>query len=148
ELLLLISNNFFRETAEILDYLSIDKTTLSKSMKVLLEKEYIQSIPQEKDRRAKYYSVTRSGKALVREIEKSIHEQVAKLLPSGKPEQLKLYDQILQIVYRGVEANIISLQKMCFTCAYYEHQEKPFCHFLNEPLTLEKLQILCPDHKD
>jgi hypothetical protein len=57
---------------------------------------------------------------------------------------------LLNIIRHLNKAGVITIQRMCMTCAYYqpsENGQKHFCKLLNQNLLVTDLRIDCPEHK-
>jgi len=74
-----------------------------------------------------------------------IHAPVERLSQVDREILLK---SLLDVIKHLNKAGIITIQRMCMTCIYYESSGKNrhFCKLLNQKLHVSELRIDCPDH--
>ncbi len=64
------------------------------------------------------------------------------------PDKHQLFSVLGNIIFDLHTSGVITVQRMCYTCKYYETQrEQHYCKLLQKSLLTEQLQIDCSDHQ-
>ncbi len=127
---------------------NMTKATISDSVKILLKKNLVKKEEDISDTRSYCIRLTQEGintatkassfaQALERPLDKISSEQKEALLNS-----------LLKIIRELHQSGIITIQRMCFTCAnykYYDHQH--YCTLLQSGLSDNELRVDCPEHE-
>jgi len=69
---------------------------------------------------------------------------------SSLPEDQKkdILAGLLKVIYQLNKAGVITIQRMCFTCSYYQNEDNEhFCKLLQSKLASKELRIDCPEHE-
>jgi DNA-binding MarR family transcriptional regulator len=127
---------------------NLDKSTISDSVKVLVQKELIERVVSSEDARSFTICLTDSGK-------KTAEQTASFAIPFEKPiENLSknqkevLLLSLMELIYKLQQAGIISLQRMCFSCQYYEkNKHQHYCKFLKTPLSDQDLRVDCSEYE-
>ena len=128
---------------------NLTKATISDSIKVLEQKGLVQRAGDAHDSRSYNFSLTEQGKKLTEVIEKftiPLDEAVATL---SNPQKQYLLSSVLDLIYRLNQHGIISTQRMCYNCMYYDGDRKisHYCNLVQAPLAFDDLRWECPEHK-
>ena len=127
---------------------NMTKATISDSVKVLLQKDLIEKFEDAIDTRSYTVGLTAAGKQTA---EKSANFALAieKPLHTLTDEQKGvMLSALLKLMHELHQAGIITIQRMCFTCAHYRHQAgKHFCQLLQTELATHALRVDCPEHQ-
>jgi DNA-binding MarR family transcriptional regulator len=129
---------------------NITKATLSETIKILEQKKLIQKEYEPHDSRSYIIHLTAKGKSIAERTSlfaKEISYPIEKLLSKEK-ENLLL--SLLGIIRHLNQVGIITTQRMCFTCCYYQTRNKGrqhFCKLLNQKLAYSELRIDCQEHE-
>ncbi|THU37321.1 winged helix-turn-helix transcriptional regulator [Niastella caeni] len=137
-----------RRIASMAREFNLTKATISDSIKVLEQKGLIKRTDDALDSRSFNFSLTDQGMKLTGMIENftlPLDGAIATLTPQQKDQFLKL---VLDLIYRLNQSGIISTQRMCYTCFYYngDRQQDHFCNLMQKPLAIDELRIECPEH--
>lgn len=126
----------------------LTKATISDSVKVLIKKELLSKEINPLDTRSFTVRLTKKGYDIVNKT-KGFNSVLNKSIDSlSMAEKENLLGNILSIIYQLNQQKIISTQRMCLTCYYYEKKgNNNYCNLLQTTLKKEELQIDCPDHK-
>lgn len=140
------------ESMATVTYLSkefnVTKATVSDVIKVLVEKKLIVKKDNPSDSRAQVLKLTAAGKRIAESaggFANTLLKYVGQL-----PEALKtgLKTVLLNLIYNLYNEQIITMQRMCFTCTHYAGSgNKHFCNLLRIPLTPDTLRLDCPEHE-
>jgi DNA-binding MarR family transcriptional regulator len=138
-----------RRIASMAREFNLTKATISDSIKVLEQKGLIKRTDDAVDSRSFNFSLTDQGTKLTGMIENftlPLDGAIATLSPQQKDQFLV---SVLDLIYRLNQNGIISTQRMCYTCYYYngDRQQTHFCNLMKKPLAIDDLRIECPEHK-
>lgn len=143
-LLLLIERQSSITIRELQRITSLDKTTLSKSIKSLEIKKLVKKHVNSTDRRNKPIILTPAGKKLFTKLQERIN--IFENFLRSYNNQEVIYKFILEFIKFALDSQIIQEQRMCFLCRFFKKEEEKFyCNFLNSPLAIQNLQIDCKD---
>ncbi|RMG82975.1 MAG: MarR family transcriptional regulator [Bacteroidetes bacterium] len=138
-----------RKVSYLANELNVTKATISNTIKTLEQKKLIIKEPGKDDTRSYLIHLTSKGKSVAEEMSffaQEIQHSIERLPLSSKEN---LFSALLNIIYHLNQLGIISIQRMCFTCIYYqfqEHKQEHFCNLLNKTLADNELKIDCPEH--
>ncbi|MEO0269551.1 MAG: helix-turn-helix domain-containing protein [candidate division WOR-3 bacterium] len=125
---------------------SLDKTTLSKSIKNLQKKNFIEKTQSELDRREKILKIKENKKESIKNFSLSINLFKKVLKNFSEKEKEIILKFIFDFIDYSIDMGIISLQKMCSKCIYFKIKNNRFyCKFLNRELKIRDLKINCSD---
>jgi DNA-binding MarR family transcriptional regulator len=138
-----------RRIASMAREFNMTKATISDSIKVLEQKGLIERADDLLDSRSFNFSLTDKGVKLTGMIEnftKPLDGAIATLSPQQKNEFLV---SVLDLIFRLNQNGIISTQRMCYNCYYYNGDRKQahFCNLMQKELAIDELRIECPEHK-
>ncbi|MCW5916142.1 MAG: winged helix-turn-helix transcriptional regulator [Ferruginibacter sp.] len=139
-----------RKVSYLADEFNMTRATISDTVKLLEQKKLIVKEYEPHDSRSFIINLSVKGIDLARKISlfsEEIRSPVAKLNQDDK-ENLML--SLMGIIRHLNQAGVITIQRMCKTCAYYQQTakgQKHFCKLLNQPLETGDLRIDCPEHE-
>lgn len=139
-----------RKVSYLADEFNMTKATLSDTIKTLEQKKLIKKVYGQPDTRSYIIQLTRKGEEMARSTSlytKEMQTPVSTLRPAEK-EKILLF--LLEMIRHLNQSGIITIQRMCFTCNYYQyHQNRQshFCRLLNTSLTDTDIRIDCPEYK-
>lgn len=128
---------------------NMTKATISDTIKTLEQKKLIYKESDPLDTRSYTIQLTDKGINIADKtslFSKEIFEPVNTLHQSDK-ENLLL--SLLEIIRHLNKSAVITIQRMCMTCIYYQSSDKDqqhFCRLLNQKLNVPDLRIDCPEH--
>lgn len=127
---------------------NMTKPTISDSIKLLLQKGLIEKFSDPLDTRSYVIGLTMAGKQTA---EKSANfafaiEKPLSTFSEGQKEAM--LSGLLQLIYKLNEAGVITVQRMCFTCASYRLQKGDhYCNLLQSKLADNELRVDCAEHE-
>jgi len=127
---------------------NMTKPTISDSLKVLLQKKLIKKSEDPSDTRSFSVLLTPEGKALAQRSSSfaSMIERPIAGLKEGQKEIV--LSSLLKLIYDLNKAGVITLQRMCFTCANYKVEKgNHYCTLLETKLTEKEIRIDCREHE-
>lgn len=139
-----------RKVSYLANEFNMTKATISDTIKALEQKKLITKEYEPNDTRSYFIHLSEKGKDIAgktsfftKEFQKPINE----LHPDDK-ENLLL--SLLNIIRHLNKSGVITVQRMCMNCSYYQPSEdgqNHFCKLLNQNLHITDLQIDCAEHK-
>lgn len=125
---------------------NLTKATVSDAVRILAKKELIEKIVSPTDRRAFSIALSKAGKAMVKQTEHFIDpiKKQVNTLPKG--EQEKLFRSLTDLIYGLNQAGILTIQRTCFACRFYEQKKKGhYCKLMEKALLASDLRLDCPE---
>lgn len=148
--LILYHSDEKRKVSYLAEEFNMTKATISDTIKTLEQKKLITKEYELQDTRSYIIYLTKKGKDIAYKtalFTKEIRSPIDKLHRDEKENMLlNLFDIIRHLNKSGV----ITIQRMCTTCSYYQPSEKGqkhFCKLLNQNLHVTDLRIDCPEHE-
>ncbi len=133
---------------KIEDFTSLDKTTLSKSIKSLEKRGFIRKIRSINDKRQIIIVIDKNKKDIIKEISFWANDLKNILSYFSLKEKSIILKFIFEFIDYSIKKGIISYQNMCSQCIYFmKKREKFYCNFLKKSLKLIELRIECSDFK-
>lgn len=127
---------------------NMTKATISDSIKVLLAKGLISKETDTFDTRSFSLSLTPTGKKIAKKASlftASLERPVNKL---SEVQKTAMLSGLLTLIYDLNHAGIITTQRMCFTCSYYERNKGAhYCKLIKSKLAENELRLDCPEHE-
>ncbi|MEO9804027.1 MAG: MarR family transcriptional regulator [Reichenbachiella sp.] len=125
---------------------NVTKPTISDAVRVLLLKGLVEKKDAGQDSRSYIIGLTESGHQIVTGIEQfaaPVSSQVEKM----SAEQLSsIYKSLADLIYQLNRSGVLSVQRTCYLCNFYENQEDGhYCHFLKQKLMETEIRIDCPE---
>ncbi|NMM48897.1 MarR family winged helix-turn-helix transcriptional regulator [Marinigracilibium pacificum] len=130
------------------DEFNMTKATISDSVKALLSKELVTKETDPSDTRSYTLSLTPKGKQIAAKASlfaSSIEKPIENL-----PEEQKsaILNGLLKVIHDLNQAGVITIQRMCFTCSFYDKSAGGhYCKLLNTPLSETEIRVDCPEHQ-
>ncbi|MGV3761212.1 MarR family winged helix-turn-helix transcriptional regulator [Parapedobacter sp.] len=138
-----------RKISYLANEFNMTKATISDAVKALDQKGLITKTHEPNDTRSYTIGLSSKGMEVARKtatFTTEIQTPIDALRPHDK-ENLLL--SLIGIIHHLNQTGIITIQRMCLTCAHYRpHQgdAKHYCQLLNRKLVDSELRIDCPDH--
>ncbi|SDC05947.1 MarR family winged helix-turn-helix transcriptional regulator [Niabella drilacis] len=139
-----------RKVSYLADEFNMTKATISDTIKTLEQKNLIKKDYLLNDTRSYIINLTKKGEAITDKVSlftKEIRTPINNLHQEDK-ENLLL--SLLNIIRHLNKSEVITVQRMCMSCAYYQSSDKGqkhFCKLLNQELQVTDLRIDCPEHE-
>jgi DNA-binding MarR family transcriptional regulator len=125
---------------------NMTKATISETIKSLENKQLIRKETEPDDTRSYIIHLTEAGEIVAKKTS-FFAEQIQipiDNLPSSEKENLLL--SLLEIIHHLNQTGIITIQRMCSTCQFYNSSNGHFCELLNQKLADKELRIDCVEH--
>jgi hypothetical protein len=115
---------------------------------VLLAKELLTKETDPLDTRSSTLSLTDEGKNIAKKASffaSSIEQPIKKLTQEQKTIML---NGLLKLIYDLNKSGIITIQRMCFTCSFYNAKNGThYCNLLKTKLAESEIRVDCPEHE-
>lgn len=124
---------------------NLTPATVSDAVRVLVAKGLLER-KTGADRRIQELELTPQGLQHVQRLERwdAPLRQALQILTSE--QQQSLYSLLLPLLAQLVNAQVITVARMCLLCQYFQADaDRYYCNLLHKPLTSSDLQIECPD---
>lgn len=127
---------------------NVTKATISETVRLLSKKDLIYKETDPIDTRSYSIYLTKKGKSIATESS-SFAEALEKPLHSFSKEQKEIFFQsLLELIEKLNKAGIITVQRMCFSCRFYNPgKENDYCKLLKKELYQQDLRVDCPEHQ-
>lgn len=135
-----------RKVSYLADEFNITKATVSDAVKTLEQKQLIEKQTEPHDTRSYIIHLTEQGTEIAKKTSffaKQIQVPIDKLPETDKEN---LLSNLLEIISHLNQTGVISVQRMCLTCQYYNSDNGHFCQLLNQKLADVELRVDCEEH--
>ncbi|MCC5908299.1 MAG: winged helix-turn-helix transcriptional regulator [Balneolaceae bacterium] len=139
-----------RKVSYLADEFNMTKATISDSIKVLKKKGLITKDPEPHDSRSYVIQLTPEGANTAEENSMFTNEIRTPIDNMSADDKESLLLSLLNIIRHLNRSGVITIQRMCMTCKYYETTEdgkQHFCKLLNQKLHNTELRADCPEHE-
>ena len=138
-----------RKVTYLADEFNMTKATISDTIKTLEQKGLIKKEYEPQDSRSYIIQLRPAGKAMAEQTSMFTEQLQVPIdkLQSADKENLLL--SLFNIIQHLNQTGVITIQRMCVTCAHYkkpDNGEPHFCKLLNQNLATKDLRIDCPEH--
>ncbi len=125
---------------------NVTKPTISDAVRVLDKKALIVKDYSSEDSRRYSIFLSDSGKLMVKDTELFISPLRQQLQQLQETEQEALFKSISTLISKLNSAGILTVQRTCFKCKFYENNgESHYCNLLKKPLTHSTIRIDCAE---
>lgn len=139
-----------RKVSYLAEEFNMTKATISDTIKTLDQKNLITKEYEAHDTRSYTINLTEKGKDIAGKTS-LFTEQIRKPIDKlGTDDKENLLLSLMNIIRHLNQNEVITIQRMCHSCAYHEVSasgQKHFCKLLNQNLHVRDLRIDCPEHK-
>lgn len=129
------------------DEFNMTKATISDSVKILISKGLVDKKTDPDDSRSFTLSLTSEGKKTAEKVSffaSSIEQPLEKLTEEQKSIML---NGLLKLIYDLNKSGIITIQRMCFTCSFYNSENGVhYCNLLKTKLAESEIRVDCPEY--
>lgn len=125
---------------------NMSKATVSEAVKTLEQKGLLERRTEPHDTRSHTLHLTGNGRLIVEQTALFANPVLSALgrIPPEKREIL--LENLLLLIGQLQQTGIISIQRTCFLCRFYQKTEAGhFCKFLGTPLKSGDLRVDCPE---
>ena len=139
-----------RKITYLANEFNMTKATVSDSVKVLAEKGLLRREYETADSRSYRIHLTAEGEKLARQTSDFASEIINPIRSLADEDQMVLLKSLLTIIEQLNKAGVITIPRMCFSCAHYRRQyegHEHHCMLMGKQLAIPELRVDCPEHK-
>ena len=139
-----------RKVSLLANEFNMTKATISDTIKALEQKQLIKRECEPHDTRSYVIHLTKKGKEIAAQTSLFTKELQTPIYKLNDDDKENLLLSLIGIIHHLNLAGVITIQRMCFTCAHYKTNykgQRHFCQLLNTKLTTSGLRIDCPEHE-
>lgn len=135
-----------KTVTHLASHFNMTKATISDALKSIESKGFLKRKEDEKDNRSHTLLLTREGKNLARKVEDFANPMQASVQHMPADKQAGLLEQLLGLIHDLNRNLVITPQRMCFNCNFYEKKGKlHYCNLVNVFLKAGDLRVDCPE---
>lgn len=128
---------------------NVTKPTVSDAIRVLDDKGMIIKKYSASDSRRYDIQLSALGKKMVKETENFANPLRDQIRNFEKPELESLYQSLSKLIYQLNQHGILTVQRTCFGCKFYERTKaQDYCHWLEKELSSPDIRIDCPEYEE
>ena len=147
---ILIFINYHDEKYRNVSYLArefnLTKPTISDAVKALFNKSLVEKILSVSDSRSYTIKLSPEGEKIVLKTEGFLDPLKSILSEQTQKKLEDFYAVILELIYSLNQKGIISVQRTCYNCRFFEKQTNGFyCQYLKSELPPNDLRLDCPE---
>ncbi len=125
---------------------NMTKPTISDAVKVLVAKDLIKKVSGPGDGRSYAVDLSKSGRRMIKQIQGFTTPLERSMDGFKKSEKESLYKTLTNLIFQLHKNEIISVQRTCFGCKFYEKKQKGhYCHFIDAGLKDHEIRLDCGD---
>ncbi|ELR68010.1 Transcriptional regulator, MarR family [Fulvivirga imtechensis AK7] len=124
----------------------LTKATVSDAVRVLLQKGLVEKTMDSTDSRSYYIKPTVEGQREINNMKDFGMPVLKSLKGLSTDEKNNLLNALFEIIRHLNKAGVISVQRICHNCAFYEKKEgQHFCNLLKSGLADADIRMDCPE---
>ncbi|RFN58637.1 MarR family winged helix-turn-helix transcriptional regulator [Marixanthomonas ophiurae] len=128
---------------------NVTKPTVSDAIRALLKKELIEKDFSSADSRSYLVLLTIKGKEMVSATENFADPIKNQLLKIPSEEREALFNSISNLIYKLNRTGILTVQRTCYGCKFYEPKETTdYCQLLEKDLYTTDIRLDCPEFEE
>ena len=138
-----------RKVSYLAEEFNMTKATISDSIKVLEQKKFIRKEYETHDTRSYIIYLTTKGLEIAKRTASFTNQIQVPITRLNSEDKENLLISLMGIIQHLNSTGVITVQRMCKTCAHFSPgngKTQHFCNLLNQKLLDTDLRIDCPEH--
>ncbi|WP_299124846.1 MarR family winged helix-turn-helix transcriptional regulator [uncultured Tenacibaculum sp.] len=128
---------------------NVTKPTISDAIRALDKKGLIIKDYSSADSRSYAIMLSDKGKEIVQQVHDFSNPLQQQINLFNQEEQESLFDTLSTLIYRLNKNGILSVQRTCYGCKFYEKkQDSHYCNLLNKKLLKSEIRLDCPEFEE
>lgn len=139
-----------RKVSYLAEEFNMTKATISDSIKVLEQKKFIRKEYETHDTRSYIIYLTTKGLEIAKRTASFTNQIQVPITRLNSEDKENLLVSLMGIIQHLNSTGVITVQRMCKTCAHFSPgngKTQYFCNLLNQKLLDTDLRIDCPEHE-
>jgi DNA-binding MarR family transcriptional regulator len=125
---------------------NLTKPTVSDAIRVLYYKDLVDKIPDASDSRSFSLQLSFKGKRLLEKLEAYLSPLLNQVQKLDVDVKEKLWQGMTQMIFGLNKMGVLQVQRMCFSCKYFEKGgTADYCRLLNSTLLSKDIRLDCPE---
>lgn len=137
-------NRFSDTSLAVSDYLHLTKGTVSQSIKILIQKQYLERLPDADDKRVTHLRLSTQGKRLLKQLwpPNIVDKALDKL-----DDKEQLQSALTQLLLQCQLENNHKMFGQCKHCVHNQHIDKQsyFCDLTQQALQADEIELICKE---
>ena len=128
---------------------NVTKPTVSDAIRILDKKELIQKDFSSSDSRSYSISLSDLGTNIVSQTYDFSNPLKKQIDGFSTSELESLFGTLSQLIYKLNRNGILSVQRTCYGCKFYEkNNENDYCNLLQKNLLTQEIRLDCPEYEE
>ncbi|TYA56327.1 MarR family winged helix-turn-helix transcriptional regulator [Formosa maritima] len=125
---------------------NITKPTVSDAVRVLIKKGLIEKDFSSTDSRSFSIFLSKTGKETIKLIEDFANPIKSNLETINENKLEDLFSTLSQVIYKLNQSGVLTVQRTCFGCKFYENKDNTHtCNLLEKELRTSDIRLDCPE---
>jgi len=127
---------------------NVTKPTVSDAIRILYKKELVEKTRSTTDSRSYTIFPSPKGKTLLQDLETYALPFQNELDRLEDSDLQTLYSSLTQLIFQLNRAGILTVQRTCYGCKFYEKtSDAHYCHLLKQRLVDRDIRLDCPEYE-
>lgn len=128
---------------------NVTKPTVSDAIKILDKKELIAKDFSSADSRSYSIHLSKAGEKVVSETYDFANPLKNQLSGIPQKDSERLFKTMSELIYKLNRNGILSVQRTCFGCTFYQkNKTSDYCNLLEKELTHKDIRLDCPEFEE
>ena len=128
---------------------NLTKPTISDAIRVLHKKELIIKDFSQQDSRSYSILLSESGKQIVSQTESFANPLKQQINTIANQDLDDLFKTLSKLIFKLNKAEILTVQRTCYGCKFYNNQENTdYCSLLEKELISSDIRLDCPEFEE
>ncbi len=138
-----------RKVSFLANEFHLTRPTISDAVRLLYQKKLIHKEIETHDKRSYIIHLTEKGSTIAKKASVYAQKISQSIHPLSNYDKSQMLHHLLQAIYHLQQAKVIHPQRMCFTCRFYQKENRHhfYCQFLQQQLPLDQLRVDCAEHQ-
>ncbi len=128
---------------------NVTKPTISDAIKVLVKKDLLIKDYSLADSRSYAIHLSAKGTQVVKDTESFANPMRGNLETLNQADLEQLYSTLSKFIYQLNRSGLLSVQRTCFGCSFYEMKNRSHhCNLLKKDLFDKDIRLDCPEYEE
>nr|WP_321233344.1 MarR family winged helix-turn-helix transcriptional regulator [uncultured Psychroserpens sp.] len=128
---------------------NVTKPTVSDAIKILDKKKLIVKVYSSADNRRYNIQLSPSGKKIVSEVHDFANPLKSQIDNFDSTDLESLFSTLSELIYKLNKNGVLTVQRTCFGCKFYQKNEmSDYCNLLEKELLNKDIRLDCPEFEE